>query len=232
MLHRGVLQSMIRKVSGHERGRSYVATLSVEVTTTVASIFACGLMIASANQQNKKNVTQMEYWDHNPKDFDYYVARSEMTKDHLPILLRKFDHEQLDVWPWIWTHPNNDGPHHVYIGINHDVLDEIMELCNGKHSEQNNILIVASEEALHKVAQEHRHKQRNKKREDGHDDDDVDADDHNHNHDHNNDDCMNIYSRCQCGLVTDSQLELLNEDAKILMLDDERVVAYDFLTVL
>ena len=233
MLHRGILQSMIRKASGHERRRAYryVATLSVEVTA--ASIVACGLVVASINEQNKNLVTRMEYWDHNPEDFDYYVTRSEMTKDHLPILLRKFDHEHLDVWPWIWTHPNNDGPHHVYIGINYDVLDEIMKLCNGEHSEQNNILIDASEEALRKVAMEHIHihKQRYKKREDDNDhddDDDSDSDDH----DDDDHDCMSIYSRYQCGLVTDSQLELLNEDAKILMLDDERVVAYDFLTVL
>ena len=40
---------------------------------------------------------------------------------------------------------------------------------------------------------------------------------------------MEVYERCHCGIVMDAELELLNEESKILMLSDERVIAYDYL---
>lgn len=218
-------KSFSRSLSLPPLSRCQAATSTFRGTAELnaASILAYCLVVASITQHKKNPATQMEYWDHNPKDFDYYITKSQMSKDHLPILLHKFDHENLDVWPWIWTHPNNDGPHHVYIGINHDILDDIEKLCSGENSEQINILIVASEGALRKVAMERKQKscRADKKRDSEHSDDDD-----------KDDDCMNIYCRYQCGLVIDSQLELLNEDAKILMLNDERVVAYDFITIL
>lgn len=155
--------------------------------------------IAALYQQENQNVTHMEYWDHDPNDFDIYIAKSEMTKDHLPYLLHKFDNEGLDVWPWIWTHPNDDGPHHVFLGVSDRILDQIEKLRKEEHQEKNNILIIASQHALDKVAIE-----RNDK---------------------------DIYSRCQCGLVTDTHLELLNEEKKILMLADERIISFDYLTL-
>lgn len=143
--------------------------------------------------------TQMEYWDHDPSDFDIYIPKSEMTKEKLAYLLDKFDNEGLEVWPWIWTHPNDDGPHHVFIGISDRTLDQIEQLRNEECHEQNNILIIASQESLETLAA---------KRGD-----------------------PDIYNRCQCGLVTDSRLELLDEEAKILMLEDERVISFDYLTI-
>ena len=41
----------------------------------------------------------------------------------------------------------------------------------------------------------------------------------------------NIYEETFCGIVTDASLELLNVEAKILMLSDERVIAFDSLTI-
>jgi hypothetical protein len=58
---------------------------------------------------------RLDYWDHDPNDFDYYVVNP--TADDLPTLLRKFDHDGLDVWPWIWTQPNEHGPHYVFVGF-------------------------------------------------------------------------------------------------------------------
>ncbi len=142
-------------------------------------------------ERTTPSITRLDYWEHDPSDFDFYVSKPSV-KD-LPILLHKFDVEGLEVWPWIWTHPNNDGPHHVFVGISEDSLDEIQRLRN--ESNQNNILVIASEDELKEVAL---------KRND-----------------------PDIYERCQCGLVIDSQLELLNHEAKILMLDDERVIAFD-----
>merc|ERR1711920_284177 len=115
--------------------------------------------------------TRLEHWEHNP--------------------------ENLEVWPWVWTHPNENGPHHVFVGINGDSLLEIQRLRD--ESDQNNILVIASKERLEEVA--------------------------------NANDDPGIYERCQCGLVVDSKVELLNHEAKILMLDDERVIAFDRLTL-
>ena len=41
----------------------------------------------------------------------------------------------------------------------------------------------------------------------------------------------NIYDDTHCGIVSDASLKLLNVEAKILMLSDERVIAFDSLTI-
>ena len=139
------------------------------------------------------NRTSCDYWDHNPQDFDCYVRNPTIAD--LPVLLDKFDNEGLEVWPWIWTHPNEDGPHHVFVGVNEHIVQQIQELR--KASPQNNILVIASQDSLQKAAKGH----------------------------------LEIYDECHCGLVTDAQMQLLHHEAKILMLSDERVIAFDFLTI-
>jgi hypothetical protein len=161
----------------------------------VAATAATALTITTNTSSASSSITRLEYWEHDPKDFDVYI--SNPTIKDLPILLHKFDKEGLEVWPWIWTHPNNDGPHHVFIGVDENSLVRIQQLRDD--SNQNNILIIASEENLRDVASAR------------------------------ND--PNIYERCQCGIVVDSKVKLLNHEAKILMLDDERVVAFDCLTL-
>ena len=169
-------------------------------TSSAISILGLGAAGAatstnSSSSDTTTSITRLEYWDHDPKDFDLYISKP--TIQDLPILLQKFDEENLEVWPWIWTHPNNDGPHYVFVGISEESLVQIQRLRN--ESNQNNILIIASERQLMDVA-----KARND---------------------------VGIYERCQCGLVVDSKVELLNHEAKILMLDDERVIAFDCLTL-
>lgn len=140
---------------------------------------------------SSSSITRLDYWEHDPRDFDFYI--SNPTVQDLPILLKKFDVDGLEVWPWIWTHPNNDGPHHVFVGVDEESLVEIQRLRD--ESNQNNILVIASKERLMEVAMARNDPE--------------------------------IYARCQCGLVEDSKVQLLNHDAKILMLDDERVIAFD-----
>ena len=139
-------------------------------------------------------------YKHNVEDFDYYLQNA--TVDDLPVLLHKFDHEGQEVWPWIWTHPNEDGPHHVFVGktITSDIVHRIQKLR--RESPQNNILILIAdnEASLHQAAAEAG----------------TDA---------------SVFDRCHCGIVTGVSLELLNVDHKILMLDDERVIAFDYLTI-
>ena len=149
-------------------------------------------------------VTHMEgsrAYEHDAKDFDYYLPNP--TVDDLPVLLHKFDHENQEVWPWIWTHPNENGPHHVFIGktITSDIVHRIQKLRS--ESPRNNILILITdkdEASLHRAAVE------------------AGTDE-------------GIFARCHCGIVTGVSLTLLNVEHKILMLDDERVVAFDYLTI-
>ncbi len=139
-------------------------------------------------------------YTHKVEDFDYYLQNA--TVDDLPVLLHKFDHEGQDVWPWIWTHPKEDGPHHVFVGktITSDIVHRIQKIRS--ESPQNNILILIAENeaSLHQAAAEAG----------------TDA---------------SVFDRCHCGIVTGVSLELLNVEHKILMLDDERVIAFDYLTI-
>jgi hypothetical protein len=146
------------------------------------------------SKNNNKTSGDSCYWEHDPKDFDFYITNP--TAKDLPLLLHKFDVEGLDVWPWIWTHPNNDGPHYVFCGVNKHVVQQIREIRAA--SPQNNILIIAPSQAIL---------------------DEAAGDD------------PEVYNRCHCGIVTDSTLELLNHEAKILMLKDERIVAFDYLII-
>eukprot|EP00977_Amphora_coffeiformis_P000876 scaffold190_cov171-Amphora_coffeaeformis.AAC.1 len=154
--------------------------------------------LAAGNALCMKSVqhttVRLDYWEHDEKDFDVYIKNP--TADDLPILLKKFDEEGLEVWPWIWTHPNSNGPHFVFIGLNEFYVDEIKRIRAA--SPNNNILVVANEESLKKATK----------------------------HD------PGVLHQCQCGVVTDSSLALLNAKAKILMLKDERVIAYDYLTII
>lgn len=139
-------------------------------------------------------------YEHDANDFDYYVRNP--TAQDLPVLLDKFDNQDQEVWPWIWTHPNENGPHHVFVGkrINGDIVRRIQLLR--EESPQNNILILIEDDetSLEQAA--------------------ASAGVH-----------VDVFDRCHCGIVTGVNLELLNTEHKILMLDDERVVAFDYLTI-
>ena len=166
---------------------------------------ACTGLIAH-NQSTTTSLESAKAYDHDPRDFDYYVKNP--TVDDLPVLLHKFDEENQEVWPWIWTHPNGNGPHHVFVvtaessgqSIQEKLIQRIVELR--KESPQNNILIVISnpDDAILRQAAKEAGLE--------------DAIDYSH-----------------CGVVTNVDVQLLNSHHKILMLDDERVIAYDHLTI-
>ena len=99
------------------------------------------LLGGSAAHLHQTKRTSLDYWEHDPKDFDYYVSCP--TVDDLPVLLHKFDVENQEVWPWVWTHPNDNGPHHVFVGVNEHVLKQIKQLRAA--SPQNNQRLYSSE---------------------------------------------------------------------------------------
>lgn len=154
---------------------------------------AASALVLYSLQEREKQPVRLDYWEHDPKDFDVYIKNP--TAEDLPMLLQKFDEEGKEVWPWIWTHPNANGPHFVFIGMNEFYVEEIKRIR--ATSPNHNILIIADEESLKKATK--------------------------------ND--LAVLDECHCGIVTDSRVSLLNVQAKILMLADERVIAYDYLTI-
>ena len=158
--------------------------------------YRTALGIFMENVSTTTITTQMDYLEHDANDYDIYI-RNPTAKD-LPYLLNQFDEHGKEVWPWIWTHPNDAGPHYVFIGVNVDTVEQIRKLRSKSIS--YNILVIASEESMIQAANE--------------------AGD------------PNVYEETHCGIVNDATLELLNSEAKILMLSDERVISFDSLTII
>lgn len=182
------------------------------VLPTIPLVVLAGFVASSENDQwmgHGLSICRLEEekaskaYEHDPSDFDVYL--SHPTADDLPLLLHKFDREGQEVWPWIWTHPNDNGPHHVFViqgdRVSHDIMERIQQLR--KASAQNNILILLDQEddsLLERSAKAHGMR-------------------------------PDMFRACHAGIVTGVKVKLLNIPHKILMLDDERVIAFDYLTV-
>ena len=106
--------------------------------------------ISTLMEKTRTITTQMDYLEHDEQDYDIYIKNP--TAADLPFLLNQFDEHGKEVWPWIWTHPNEAGPHIVFIGVNVDTLEQIRKLRS--KSTAYNILVIASEEAIVQAANE------------------------------------------------------------------------------
>ena len=157
---------------------------------------AASLSAAAAAAAATTERTRLDCLEHDPRDYDLYIRNP--TADDLPRLMERFEEHGEEVWPWIWTHPNEDGPHHVFVGVDRTILERIRELR--KMSPKNNILLIARDEDLRRAAA------------DG--------------------DCGDVCEEGLVGVVSDATLRLLNVEAKLLMLSDERVLAFDYLTII
>ena len=124
-------------------------------------------------------------------DFDLYVENPRV--EDLRPLVRSWE-KGAETWPWVWTWRNQHGPHHVFVGLDGDAVNDIERLS---HDARNNITIVAPESELRAHAP-------------GGD--------------------QSFYSRCQCGHIA-SQVALMDVKAKIMMLEDERIICFDRCTV-
>ncbi|CAJ1945450.1 unnamed protein product [Cylindrotheca closterium] len=170
---------------------------TTKVARRLSPLIAAGALTVSSSNNSKATMTKLDYYEHDASEFDYYVKNP--TVEDLPILLKKFDDENLDVWPWIWTHPNSDnGPHYVFLGMDAKTIGRIQEIRS--QSPNHNLLVIASREVLEQAAKEAGVP-------------------------------FGVYHDCHCGMVTDAELQLLHVKSKILMLDDERVIAFDYLII-
>ena len=119
------------------------SSLPIAIGLTVAATLSC------TNYYTKNKSCQCDNNDDewkfpNRQDFDMYIDNP--TRDDL-IKLYKAHQNGNEVWPWIWTQPNSNGPHHVFIGpISIEDLKQIKKL---KETIPNcNLLVITTEESL------------------------------------------------------------------------------------
>jgi hypothetical protein len=105
---------------------SFVGTTSTAATTT-------SLEGSEPSSASKKTNIQQYYGIENDT-FDVYVDNPK--QEDLKFLL-KAHLNGLDVWPWIWTQPNDDnGPHHVFVG---SIGEKEIQLMKSLKKEQPNV---------------------------------------------------------------------------------------------
>ena len=121
--------------------------------------------------------------------YDIYIS-NPVTND-LKKLVKEFENGK-EVWPWVWTWRNANGPHHVFVGVNSDTIYEIERLA--RDDVRNNITLIESEAELLQLRP------------------------------------MKFYEKCQCGMI-DEQVRLMDVRAKIMMLEDERIICFDRCTI-
>ena len=51
-------------------------------------------------------------------EFDVYLEKTKRTD--LKKLVHEFESGK-NVWPWVWTKRNENGPHYVFVGSNKDI---------------------------------------------------------------------------------------------------------------
>ena len=77
-------------------------------------------------------------------EFDVYLKK--VTESDLVKLFRQYQ-DGLNVWPWIWTQHNDNGPHHVFVGtLSNEHLDQIIDL---KRKVPNlNVLVITDTQSV------------------------------------------------------------------------------------
>lgn len=162
------------------------------VRRVLASVGAAGAVVTTwAHCGGAADAAGGQHSAEEQAEFDVYVDQPTV-RDLRPLVAQW--QQGLEVWPWVWTWRNRDGPHHVFVGVNPDTIVEIERLA--KESPRNNVMIVAAPPVaeLHKLAP------------------------------------PQFYDDCQCGVI-ESEVALMDVKAKIMMLDDERILCFDRCTI-
>jgi len=77
-------------------------------------------------------------------DFDLYIAKP-LRRDLID--LYNANQNGKNVWPWIWTQHNSNGPHHVFVGK--VTMEQIGKIKNLRQNVPNvNILVITDGESV------------------------------------------------------------------------------------
>lgn len=107
---------------------------------------SCGFLAAAASASSfsycESNEDKLDRQGFDRESFDIYLTHP--TKKDLSYLLEEFEKGK-EVWPWIWTWRNQNGPHHVFVGTSPEVDKKIEELA--KASPRNNLLVLTDDKS-------------------------------------------------------------------------------------
>ena len=95
-------------------------------------------------------------------------------------------------WPWVWCWHNPVGPHHVFIQVSKDTLNQTMRIS--RENERNNITVVVKSI------------------------DDLKACDL----------TPEMLYKNRCAIIEGVAIQQFDAKNKIIMLNDERIIAYDY----
>ena len=118
------------------------ATTLASTNYTNNSTYTC--QCDNGSQNPNDDVDNDEWTFPNRSDYDMYIDNP--TSSDL-IKLYKAHQNGNEVWPWIWTQTNTNGPHHVFVGpISIEDLKQIKKL---KDTIPNcNLLVITTNESL------------------------------------------------------------------------------------
>ena len=118
-----------------------------------------------------------------------------------------------ETWPWVWTWKNENGPHHVFVGVDGHTLEQCRRVADA--SPQNNLtLILPPRHPLLLADEASRHES------------DYEFGDRGNNAGVS----LADFYACRCAVV-ESRPAQIDFAEKVLMLDDERIICYTALTL-
>lgn len=138
-------------------------------------------------------------------DFDIYLTNP--TKEDLATLLTEYTVNNKNVWPWIWTWHNINGPHYIFVGTNTAVNNRIVELAND--SPRNNIIVIA-----------------NNNNNDNIDDDCIISTGSSSSSKHVLTKDISFYYTNRCGIIENVTIQEIDIINKIILLSDERILCF------
>ena len=153
---------------------------------------------ATVNDEDDEDKLTRQGFDRS--DFDIYLTKP--TKEDLLPLLTEYTVNNKNVWPWIWTWHNINGPHYVFVGTNPAINKRIEELASS--SPQNNIIVITN----------------------NNDDDDSSSSSITGGNKHVLTKDASYYYTNRCGIIENVTIREIDITNKIILLSDERILCF------
>ena len=132
-------------------------------------------------------------------DFDIYLTKP--TKEDLLPLLTEYTINNKNVWPWIWTWHNINGPHYIFVGTNPAINKRIEELASS--SPQNNIIVITNNNNYDNNSSSSRGGNKHVLTKDA-----------------------SYYYTNRCGIIENVTIREIDVTNKIILLSDERILCF------